>query len=96
MILNQGGDSKYFVIEEGIDKTISSTTKTSFELGILYTLVHTVILMKLREIMPVEKLKALCLYKLIVNIAFPLFWFPDLSEFVNVYIPGTIMLRVCK
>lgn len=58
---------------------VTARVRVSFCLAAFHTLLHSVLLFRMRTFLNMPQLRSVCLYKLIVNIVLPMFWFPEMS-----------------
>jgi hypothetical protein len=58
---------------------VTPVVRISFALAAFYTAIHAVLLLRIRTFLTMPQLRAVCLYKVIVNIVLPIFWFPERS-----------------
>jgi hypothetical protein len=74
---------------------VSQIVIISFIMGVVHLAIHSFLLFRLRyDIMTVEQLKSLCLYKLIVNVMNPFFWISEFDNHLNVERRITVILRI--
>jgi hypothetical protein len=69
-----GGVEQYYA-----SKTVTPVVRLSFALAAFYTAIHGVLLLRIRTFLTMPQLRAVCLYKVIVNVVLPMFWFPERS-----------------
>jgi hypothetical protein len=69
-----GGVEQYYAA-----KTVTPIVRLSFAFAAFYTAIHAVLLLRIRTFLTMPQLRAVCLYKVIVNVVLPIFWFPERS-----------------
>jgi hypothetical protein len=65
------------------DRPVSSITRVCFAQSAFHTLVHSVLLFRIRNFLTMPQLRAMCLYKLILNLVLPIVWLPETSPHLN-------------
>ena len=83
------------VIYFGTEARTSQIFFASYAMGVVHLVLHAFLLFRLRHnLMSQSQLKYLCLYKLIVNLLVPFFWFPEMNPLVQVDTRITVGLRL--
>ena len=59
------------------DEVVTPRVRRCFGLAALYTLLHGILLLRMRTFMSMPRLRSICLYKVMVNLILPFYWFPD-------------------
>lgn len=78
-----------------VESDISQIFMTSLFLALFHLGVHSFLLYRLRyNIMEVQELKYLCLYKFVLNLVLPLFWRPELDSSVHLDKTTTFGVRI--
>jgi hypothetical protein len=73
--------------------SVTSLVRICFALAAVQTLIHSVILFRLRTFLSMSQLRTVCLYKLVVGLVLPFVWFPELSPHVVVDQRTSLVLR---
>lgn len=81
LFFDKDGGIKTYYSEDG---AITSVVRVCFALSAFYTAVHSVLLLRIRTFLNMRQLRAICLYKFVVNVVLPFFWLPDVDPYVNV------------
>jgi hypothetical protein len=76
-LLKQGGLDEYYY------ERCSTIVRHCFILATVHTLIHAVLLLRIRTFLSMRQLKAVCLYKLLVNLFLPFLWSPEISPHVR-------------
>ncbi|GKY95261.1 hypothetical protein MPSEU_000488400 [Mayamaea pseudoterrestris] len=58
---------------------LSSLVRICFSLAAVHTVIHSVIMFRIRTFLNMPQLRTICLYKLLLNLVLPFIWFPELS-----------------
>jgi hypothetical protein len=69
-----GGVEQYYASKE-----VTPVVRLCFALAAFHTAIHAVLLLRIRTFLTMPQLRAICLYKIIVNVVMPFFWFPEMS-----------------
>lgn len=83
-------------VEDYYSRSVDEVTplvRVCFALSAVYTLVHSILLLRIRTFLNMPQLRTICLYKLLVGLVLPIFWFPELSPHMNVDQRVTFALR---
>jgi hypothetical protein len=74
--------------DKGVDhyyrRGVTSLVYICFSLSAVHTLIHAMILFRIRTFLTMPQLRTICLYKFLINLILPYFWFPELSPHVVV------------
>jgi len=87
------GLGQYYITEEARKEEITPIVRTSFIIGIMHAINHTILLLSLRKFLSLDELKTLCGYNAIVNTLLPFFWFPEKSGFIRANVIESIIVR---
>ena len=56
---------------------VTGPVRSCFLVAALYSTLHGILLLRIRYFLNVKQLRAVCFYKLWVNLLMPLVWFPE-------------------
>lgn len=62
---------------------VTSVTRISLAQAAFHTLIHSALLFRVRNFLTMPQLRALCLYKLLLNVVLPAVWLPDMSPHLS-------------
>ena len=65
-----------------------------FTLAAMQTAILSVLLLRIRYFLTMPQLRSVCLYRVILNVVLPWFWFPELSPSIPVDQRITVAVRV--
>ena len=67
-----------------------------FSLAAMQTAILSVLLLRIRYFLTMPQLRSVCLYRVVLNVALPWFYFPELSPSIPVDQRITVAVRVCS
>ena len=81
-------------MDSNVVQLLTPVMTTTLSLATLQSLLCVVLLKSMRDSMTLPQLRAVCLYKLVLNLLFPLFWWPEMSPFVQVHQQMILTARI--
>jgi hypothetical protein len=80
MLLEEGGVENVYAMKRSATKTV----KLCVFLAAFYTTLHGTLLLRMRVFLTMPQLRAVCLYKLVVNLVLPFLWLPEMSSVLSI------------